>query len=85
LPPSLVLDKTVARKFFRHLAGKTKAAIACEPRHASWFTPPADTLLKQLGVVRVAADPVRVPGAGDPGGAAAFAYRRLQGSPRLYY
>ena len=84
LPPSLTLDRSVARKFFRHLAGKTDAAIACEPRHASWFTPPADNFLRDLAVVRVAADPARVPAAAQPGGDARFRYWRLHGSPRPY-
>jgi uncharacterized protein YecE (DUF72 family) len=85
LPPRLTLDQPLARKFFRHLKGKTKAAIACEPRHASWFTPAADALLKSLHVARVAADPARVPVAAEPGGDDHFAYFRLHGSPRLYY
>jgi uncharacterized protein YecE (DUF72 family) len=84
LPPSLALDKAPARKFFRHLVGSTEASIACEPRHATWFTPAADQFLHDLAVVRVAADPARVPAAAEPGGDRRFSYWRLHGSPRLY-
>ena len=45
---------------FRHLA-QANAAMACEPRHVSWFTPEADKLLADHQVSRVAADPPRAP------------------------
>jgi uncharacterized protein YecE (DUF72 family) len=84
LPPSLVWDTKVAAGFFpalRHI----HPAIACEPRHASWFTPEADAALKTLKIARVAADPPRAPGDGTPGGWRGFAYWRLHGSPKIYY
>jgi uncharacterized protein YecE (DUF72 family) len=66
LPPSLALDTAVARAFFKRLADAIPAAdVACEPRHASWFTTEADDLLAGLKVARVAADPAILPVAGS--------------------
>lgn len=83
LPPSLIFDAGVGRDFFPRL--HDMAAIACEPRHASWFTPAADALLRKLHVMRVAADPPRAPADGAPGGWTGQAYWRLHGSPKIYY
>ena len=44
-----------------------------------------DSLLKAQRVARVAADPARVPVAGEPGGYDRLVYYRLHGSPRIYY
>ena len=84
LPPKLAYDKKTAASFFRAL-GRIGYAMACEPRHESWFTPAADRALKKLGVARVAADPPRAPADGAPGGDTNFAYWRMHGSPRIYY
>lgn len=83
LPPSLVYDAQAAAAFFTGL--RKLGAVACEPRHASWFTPQADAALEKLKVARVAADPPRAPGDGVPGGWRGFAYWRLHGSPKIYY
>jgi uncharacterized protein YecE (DUF72 family) len=85
LPPSLAYDATVAGKFFESLKARASVPIACEPRHASWFEPDADGLLRQSNITRVAADPARVPAAGHPGGSRNFSYFRLHGSPKVYY
>ena len=85
LPPSLSYDATTAAKFFEKLKARTAVPIACEPRHATWFEPDADQLLRRFTVARVAADPARVPIASDPGGSREFSYFRLHGSPRMYY
>ena len=84
LPPKLELDPGVAAKFFEALASRSRAAIACEPRHGSWFSKDADKLLEGLRVNRVAADPARHEGAGEPGGWRAVSYWRLHGSPVMY-
>ncbi len=84
LPPSLVYDPCIAEAFFHDLA-RANCALACEPRHASWFTQYADAMLKNLCVARVAADPPRAPADGEPGGDTRFAYWRLHGSPKIYY
>jgi len=85
LPPSLSYEADVAEDFFGALHGRTKAAIACEPRHASWFTSEADAALKTWHVARVAADPPRAPADGAPGGWQGLRYWRLHGSPKIYY
>jgi uncharacterized protein YecE (DUF72 family) len=85
LPPSLAYDANVAKSFFADLRGRTAIAIACEPRHESWFGSEADALLRELKVARVVADPARVPAAAEPGGSRRLSYFRLHGSPKVYY
>ena len=84
LPPKLDMDPGVVRPFFRDLGGRSTAAIACEPRHPSWFTPAADDLLEQLGVARVGADPAICEAAARPGEWTRLRYWRLHGSPIIY-
>jgi uncharacterized protein YecE (DUF72 family) len=85
LPPSLVFDARVARAFFRMLRKHFARGIALEPRHASWFSDKAEALLNEYEVSRVAADPPRIQGGGEPGGWHGLAYLRLHGSPKVYY
>ncbi len=85
LPPSLSFDPGVVGRFFNYLRARTTIAIACEPRHASWFVPEGDSLLESYKVARVAADPARVPAAAVPGGWRGLSYYRLHGSPKVYY
>lgn len=85
LPPKLTLEKRVAGSFFRALRRRIDVPIACEPRHASWFTPDAGDWLAERGVARVAADPAPVPEGRKPGGWSGLAYYRWHGSPRIYY
>jgi uncharacterized protein YecE (DUF72 family) len=85
LPPSLEFNARTVRAFFRMLPRLRGAKIVCEPRHPSWFSSAAENALREAGVSRVAADPVRSPGAEIPGGLRRFAYFRWHGSPRLYY
>jgi uncharacterized protein YecE (DUF72 family) len=85
LPPTLEFDARVARSFFVALRKRFDRGVALEPRHASWFDRRADRLLIEHEVARVAADPPRVDGGGEPGGWGGLAYFRLHGSPRIYY
>jgi len=85
LPPSLPFDAGIAGPFLELLHDRIGAAIACEPRHPSWFTGEADALLAALGVSRVAADPPPVPHADTPSGCQALVYYRLHGAPRIYW
>lgn len=85
LPPSLACDPEIADEFFAGLRQRVDAGIACEPRHVSWFTPPVDNLFVRHRIARVAADPAPVPGADLPAGWPDLVYRRLHGSPRIYY
>lgn len=83
-PPKLEFDPALAGAVAARLVGGGAHRIAWEPRHASWFEPGADAWLADHGVARVAADPARHPGAGQPGGWRGLAYYRLHGSPRMY-
>lgn len=85
LPPSLPFESRVAARFFTLLRDMHDGPVVCEPRHATWFTPPADALLARHLVSRVAADPAVVPLAGQPGGWTGLVYYRLHGSPRMYW
>lgn len=85
LPPRLVFDKRAADRFFRDLHQRLTVPVACEPRHASWFTPDVSDWLAERRITRVAADPAPVAGAGEPGGWNGLAYYRWHGSPRIYY
>jgi uncharacterized protein YecE (DUF72 family) len=42
-------------------------------------------MLAKLKIGRVAADPPRAPGDGEPGGWQGLRYWRLHGSPKIYY
>lgn len=85
LPPKLEFDAETVGAFFSLLRGKTAAHVALEPRHTSWFCVEADAVLKSSRIARVAADPARASGGGDPGGWGGLAYFRLHGSPDVYY
>jgi uncharacterized protein YecE (DUF72 family) len=85
LPPKLAFDAEVAGSFLPMLRRVAGGQIVCEPRHPTWFDSDADTLLKDLEVARVAADPAPVSAAATPGGWPGLAYFRLHGSPRPYW
>lgn len=85
LPPSLKFDQALAGAFFDALQARMDAPVACEPRHADWFTPETDAWLVQRRIARVAADPAKPAGAENPGGWRGLTYLRLHGSPRMYY
>lgn len=85
LPPSLVFEPEVAERFFAALRERHDGGIACEPRHESWLAPAAVETMTSHRVARVAADPDRPAGAGEPGGWEGMRYYRLHGSPRVYY
>lgn len=87
LPPSLAFEASSASGFFEGLRARVdgRSALACEPRHESWFSAAADLCLANLKVARVAADPPRAVEDGKPGGWHDLAYYRLHGAPRTYY
>ena len=85
LPPSQPFIEEHAAEFFTTLRALHSGAVACEPRHESWFGADAEAMLLEHRVSRVAADPARVPEAALPGGDTALVYYRLHGSPRMYY
>ena len=85
LPPSQVFDVSRAEEFFACLRDRHAGAVACEPRHPTWFTGEANDVFLRYAVARVAADPACVPDAAFPGGWPELVYLRLHGSPRMYY
>jgi uncharacterized protein YecE (DUF72 family) len=85
LPPTLGFDAQVANSFFRLTRGLLGGTIACEPRHAGWFTPEADALLVDHRVARVAADPAPLTPGAESAGWTGLRYTRLHGSPRIYW
>jgi uncharacterized protein YecE (DUF72 family) len=85
LPPSFAYDADLIAGFFTEFRARYAGLLACEPRHATWFTPDAGDVLRRFEVARVAADPALVPEAAQPGGWDGFTYYRLHGSPRTYY
>lgn len=85
LPPSQAFDPDLVGPVCAALATGAPSSVACEPRHASWFTADVDRWLAERRIARVAADPPRGPLGGEPGGWPGLAYWRLHGSPRIYY
>lgn len=85
LPPSLAFESSLADRFFSKLRDAWPGAIACEPRHPTWFDVEAEAILSGHQIGRVAADPPPHPAARDPGGWKELSYWRLHGSPRMYY
>ncbi len=84
LPPSLAFERATVEGFIATLRERFAGSVACEPRHASWFTEAADACLNENRVARVAADPARAPEAAHPDGWPGLAYYRLHGSPQIY-
>ena len=85
LPPGQGFARSTVEPFFSMFREHYDGFIACEPRHASWFTPQAEAVLEQHRIARVVADPPRVPESMQPGGWRGLVYCRLHGSPRMYY
>jgi uncharacterized protein YecE (DUF72 family) len=85
LPPSFSFQAQIVGAFFAALRDRSDSSAACEARHPSWFTAPADDLLKKFRIARVAADPPVVDVGAEPGGWNGLSYFRLHGSPRMYY
>jgi uncharacterized protein YecE (DUF72 family) len=85
LPPSAVLERQAARKFFAAMRRTSSHPIACEPRHRSWFTASADEIFAECDVTRVLADPIPAGCEVQSQRNRGFAYLRLHGSPRMYY
>ena len=86
LPPKLAFDEGLAHEFLTTYRELCTSQADLEPRHASWFTPSVDRLLRDFEISRVAADPPKGSTlAAKPGGWQALRYYRLHGAPRTYY
>jgi len=86
LPPKLAFDEGIAHEFLTTFRELHTSQAVLEPRHASWFTPTVDRLLRDFEISRVAADPPKGSTlAAKPGGWQPLRYFRLHGAPRTYY
>jgi uncharacterized protein YecE (DUF72 family) len=90
LPPGLSFEAKTAGSFLGDLRNIHDGRVALEPRHATWFSKPAEALLARFKIARVAADPAPASlaentAASLPGGWNGFEYWRLHGSPKIYY
>ena len=85
LPASVHFEEKRVRAFMKTLRSLYDGPVACEPRHASWYTPQVSELLIANDIARVAADPPRPIDAREPGGASSLVYYRWHGSPRTYW
>ncbi len=86
MPPKLGFDEGVVREFLGTVREIWPGLVTMEPRHATWFEAGVGQVLREFEVARVAADPAKGgPGAGGPGGWGGLVYRRMHGSPRVYY
>lgn len=84
IPPSLAFDARLAGHFGAQLRRRHIGPVAVEPRHASWFSVEADSLIATFRFARVLADPVRHVAGAAPSGWHKTIYLRLHGSPRIY-
>lgn len=83
LPPSLVFDARSAERAFDAIRAMDAGPVVIEPRHRSWASPAALTVLQNYSIDRVLADPAPVwPAAdfSDP-----LRYVRLHGKPVMYH
>ncbi len=71
--------------FFRALRARHSGPVACEPRHASWYSDVASEVFMRHDIARVIADPPRPADARAPGGSPSLRYIRWHGSPRVYW
>lgn len=83
LPPSLSYDPADVESFFVELRRRFEGAIVIEPRHRSWAA--AQSLLIDLQIAQVAADPGRIGTDAQPSGWPGLQYWRLHGSPSIYH
>jgi uncharacterized protein YecE (DUF72 family) len=84
LPPQLVFNPATAGTFFEVLCGTFPVTIVCEPRHPSWFSTEARSLLATFDIDYVAADPP-VTESTLPLEGAWIAYFRQHGVPEMYH
>lgn len=85
LPPSLAFERRTAKTFLALLRRHFPGAVVLEPRHVSWFDDASDDVLRAFAVDRAGSDPAVCEAAAIPRFASGITYRRLHGSPRMYY
>ncbi|MBA1203194.1 DUF72 domain-containing protein [Pseudomonas capeferrum] len=83
LPPSLVYEPELVKRFLGQLRNHFTGHVAIEPRHRTWIA--AEPLLIDMQIAQVAADPSRYGADAAPRGWPGLVYWRLHGSPKVYY
>jgi uncharacterized protein YecE (DUF72 family) len=85
LPPSFKFERAPVKRFLMLLRNHFDGRAVVEPRHATWFDPVVEDMLRSFDIGRVGSDPALCTDAATPMADARIAYRRLHGSPRMYY
>ncbi len=85
LPPSFAFERAPVARFLALLRRRFDGNAVVEPRHATWFEPIVEDTLRAFDIGRVGSDPALCTDAALPTANARVAYRRLHGSPRMYY
>ena len=85
LPPSFAFDARRVASFLDLFRDRYDGPLVCEPRHGSWTSAAATRVFVRYRVARVAADPPRATGLGEPAGWRGLTYSRWHGSPRPYF
>jgi uncharacterized protein YecE (DUF72 family) len=85
LPPKLSFEEGKVRKFFEQLRSLYQGPIALEPRHKSWVSAEALSVLEDFDVGKVIADPEPCPASLEFQKATQdVCYLRWHGSPVIY-
>jgi uncharacterized protein YecE (DUF72 family) len=85
LPPSFAFERRLVRSFLTLLRRHFEGNAVFEPRHPSWFEAATEEVLREFDVGRVGSDPALVAAAATPMLGTRLVYRRLHGSPRMYF
>jgi uncharacterized protein YecE (DUF72 family) len=85
LPPSLQFSAELVSDFLGELRLSYSGAVACEPRHRSWFGDEAAAVLNATRVDFAAVDPPPCHGAPEWDAVPNPVYIRLHGAPKIYF
>ena len=85
LPPSLAFERATVEQFLELFRRTFRGFAVLEGRHLTWFEPEVEDRLRAFDIGRVGSDPALCPAAAIPPMGTSVAYRRLHGSPRMYY
>jgi len=85
LPPSFAFERAPVKRFLALLRRHFEGNAVVEPRHLTWFEPAAEDTLRAFDIGRVGSDPALCADAATPMTNSRVSYRRLHGSPRMYY
>jgi len=84
LPPRLEWEEKSVARFFEAVRHLYEGRLVCEPRHPSWFTAAAESLMETWQVARVIAHPAPHPRGEQPLPWSDTVYYRLHGAPQKY-